>query len=100
MKKFSEFAEEHQPLEGDKIKIDDLLNTEIAIKNYDLKKSRYDKNSSGKYLTLQFSYLENDNTNYVVFTGSDVIISQIEKYAEHLPFQAVIKKINRYYTLS
>lgn len=100
MKKFSEFAEEHQPLEGDKIKIDNLLNTEIAIKNYDLKKSRYDKNSSGKYLTLQFSYLDGDDTNYVVFTGSDVIISQIEKYAEHLPFQAVIKKINRYYTLS
>lgn len=100
MKKFSEFAEEHQPLEGDKVKIDDLLNTEIAIKNYDLKKSRYDKNTSGKYLTLQFSYIEKPEVNYVVFTGSEVIISQIEKYAEHIPFQATIKKINRYYTLS
>lgn len=99
MKKFSDFAEEHQPLEGDKVKIDNLLNTEIAIVNFELKKSRYDKNDSGKYLTLQFQYLENEDT-FVCFTGSDVIISQIEKYKEHLPFTATIKKINRYYTLS
>ena len=36
----------------------------------------------------------------VVFTGSDVIIDQMEKYQEEIPFVSTIKKINRYYTLT
>jgi len=36
----------------------------------------------------------------VVFTGSDVLIEQMERYGEEIPFVATIKKVDRYYTLS
>jgi hypothetical protein len=36
----------------------------------------------------------------VVFTGSDVLIGQVEKYADQIPFLTTIKKINRYYTMT
>ena len=36
----------------------------------------------------------------VVFTGSDVLIEQMEKYGECVPFSTEIKKIDRYYTFS
>lgn len=98
MKRFSDFSNE-KVLEGDKIKIDDILNEEIIIHNYRIKDSRYSKNESGKYLTLQISKNEKDEKK-VVFTGSDVLIEQMEKYGRELPFAATIRKINRYYTLT
>lgn len=64
MKQFADFADERKHLEGDKARIDDILNKEI------------------------------------IFTGSDVLIEQLEKYRHEIPFKTVIKKINRYYTLS
>lgn len=64
---------------------------------YSIKDSRYSKNVSGKYLTLQ---IEIDGKKYVIFTGSDVLIDQMDKYDHELPFQATIRKINRYYSLT
>lgn len=40
-----------------------------------------------------------DGQHRVIFTGSDVLIEQMEKYGAEVPF-ATIKKIYRYYTLS
>lgn len=99
MKRFTDFADEPKPLEGDKVRIDDVLNQEIIITGFDIKNSRYQKNNSGKYLTLQFKRDEDAEAN-VLFTGSDVLISQLEKYSEEIPFLATLKKINRYYTLT
>lgn len=98
MKKFSDFSKE-TVLEGDKIKIDDILNEEVIIHNYRIKDSRYSKNESGKYLTIQISKTVIDPKK-VVFTGSDVLIEQMKKYGHQLPFAATIRKINRYYTLT
>lgn len=98
MKRFSDFSNE-QILEGDKIKIDDILNEEVTIYGYRVKESRYSKNRSGKYLTLQFSY-SNEAEKKVIFTGSDVLIEQMEKYGSELPFMSTIRKINRYYSLT
>jgi len=97
-KKFSDFAQEPGPLDGPKVKIDDLLNKEIEILTYRLAESRYSKNSSGKYATVQFS--GNDGVKQVFFSGSDILIEQLEKYQSELPFVVIIKKINRYYTFS
>lgn len=97
--KFSDFADEQGPLEGDKVKISDILNHEILITGFDIKESRYQKNKSGKYLTLQFEK-EGSEEPRVVFTGSDVLIEQIEKYKDNIPFYATIKRIDRYFTLS
>lgn len=95
--KFSDFAQERLPLDGDKIRLDEVINRELLITGYSIKRSKYDKNNSGKCLTLQ---IELDQDRRVVFTGSDVLIEQMEKYGDHVPFLATIKKIDRYYTLT
>lgn len=97
--RFSDFSEEPQTLEGNKMKIDNILNREILIINYSVKNSQYGKNKSGKYLTLQFE-LNGDGNRNVLFTGSDILIDQLTRYKDKLPFLATIKKINRYYTLT
>ncbi|WP_287372401.1 hypothetical protein [Prosthecochloris sp.] len=97
MKKFSDFAKEPEILDGDKIRLDDVLNKPIQIIGYKVTTSKYGKNKSGKCLKLQF---ELDNERRVIFTGSDVLIDQLEQYGGEIPFQAVIKRIDRYYTLS
>lgn len=101
IERFADFADEPEPLEGTKMKLDNIINKEIVITGHDLKTSRYTKNRSGKYLTLQFMLSNAENNDpHIVFTGSDVLIDQIERYSDHVPFIAIIKKINRYYTLS
>lgn len=97
MKKFSDFADEDRVLEGDRARIDEILNKKVIVTGYRVRKSRYSKNQSGEYLTLQIK-VEDDLS--VVFTGSDVLIQQLKKYGHEIPFEVVIKKINRYYTLT
>ena len=96
MKKFSDFANE-KILDGDKIKIDGVLNKEIKVIGYSIKNSKYSKNKSGEYLTLQ---IEMDNEKYIIFTGSDVLIDQLKKYCNEIPFLTTVRKINRYYSLT
>lgn len=96
MKKFSDFATE-SILDGEKLKMEDVLNTEIEVINFVIKDSRYPKNNSGKYLTLQ---IRKDKRKYIIFTGSDVLIDQMEKYGANMPFLTTIRKINKYYSLT
>jgi len=96
MERFHEFAEESGPLSGDKIRIDDVLNKELVITGYKIKESKYPK-SGPKCLMLQVIL---DDRKHVLFTGSVVLLEQIEKYQNHLPFLATIRKIDRYYTLT
>ena len=94
---FSDFVAEPAVLDGDKIKLDSILNQEVEIVGYRIGDTRYSKNKSGKYLTLQIKIGSEVN---IVFTGSDVLIKQIEKYKDEIPFYTTIKKINRYYALT
>jgi len=96
-KRFTDFATEPSVLDGDKVKLDAILNQEIEIIGYRIGDSNYSKNKSGKYLTLQIRI---DREVKIIFTGSDVLIKQVEKYENEIPYLAIIKKINRYYTLS
>lgn len=97
IKRFADFADEKPSLDGIKTHLDDILNTEIEVIGYRVSVSKYSKNNSGKYLTIQFVQ---DGARHIVFTGSDVLINQMEKYAAEIPFYATIKKIDRYYTLA
>ena len=99
MKRFDEFAKEEARLDGLKVKLDDLLQKEIVINAFRIQDSKFNENKSGKYATVQFK-LSDASDCQVFFTGSDVIIEQLEKYKDLLPFLCTIKKINRYYTLS
>jgi len=96
MERFHEFAEESGPLDGDKIRIDDVLNKELIVAGYRIKESKYPKSGS-KCLMLQVIL---DDRKHVLFTGSVVLLEQMEKYQDHLPFIATIQKIDRYYTLT
>lgn len=91
--RFSDFAEETKAFAGDKKKIEDILNQEILVLDFKVKDSK--KRQDSLYATIQFKM---DDINYIVFTGSNVLIDQLEKYKENLPFHAIIKKIDRYYT--
>ena len=97
-KRFSDFASEQGPLEGAKVQLNKILNTEILVTGYRIQSSKFKKEGkSDRCLTVQFIQ---DNEIFVFFTGSEVLASQIEKYADELPFWTVIKKIDKYYTLS
>lgn len=97
--KFSDFSEERGPLEGDKMKISDILNKQILITGVEIKESKFNKNKSGKYLTIQFTQPDEGELN-VVFTGSDVLIDQLEKYNDKIPFWTTIQRMNRYFSLT
>ena len=91
---FSDFATEDKPMEGEKKKLDDILNIEILVIGFKVGKSKYkDKN----YLTLQFKI---DDDIYVLFTGSAVLSDQSQKYRERMPFYTKIKKIKNYYIMT
>ncbi len=97
MKKFADFSKEDRPLEGEKVKIDTILDQIITVIGYRIKNSRFSRNKSGDYLTLQF---ELNGEKRICFTGSDILIDQTKKYAQEIPFETIIKKINRYYTFT
>ena len=97
VKKFSDFAQDENILEGEKQNIASILNKEIMVTGYRIKNSKYAKSNYEKCLSLQF---ELDGIKFVAFTGSNVLIDQIEKYKDEIPFVATIIKINKYFTFS
>ena len=95
MRRFSDFAKEEIGLDGDKIQISDALNKEIYLIGFRIIESKIIKGKP--CLQLQFKI---DGMTHVTFTNSVVLIRQIEKYKEHLPFVTTIRKRNSYYTFS
>jgi hypothetical protein len=76
---------------GDKIKIDRILNREIIVEAYKIEKSKFEK-ASGRCLHLQISL---GQTKHVVFTGSVVLMDQIEKVPkDKIPFITTIVREN------
>ncbi len=100
MLRFSEFAGHEGPLEGKKVRIDEVLNIELLLLAFRMKESKYQRTSAKDCLTIQFEYPDRPGEKHVIFTGSTVLIDQLTKYEDRLPFLATVKKIDRYYTLS
>jgi len=96
MLKFSEFASEAKPLDGRKVKIAEILNKKIVVINFKIKTSNFTK-GCWKYVAIQ---TEIEGERFVSFTGSGILIEQLEKYGEHVPFMTVIRQIDKYYTFS
>lgn len=92
--RFSEFSTEENPLEGDKKRLDDILNQEIRLIGYKICRSKF---KDTDYTTLQF---ELDGKIFITFTGSQVIADQIRRYGAMIPFRTTIKRINKYYTFT
>jgi hypothetical protein len=93
MARFSDFAESDGRLDGEKVRIEDVLGKELTIKTYCIRPSKYNND----YLTIQFQY-ELGSDNHVLFTGSTILSEQLRKYEEKLPFIATIEKIGKYYS--
>ena len=98
--RFSEFAAHEGPLEGQKIRIDDVLNVELFVVAYRIKNSKYQRTSAPDCLTIQFEYPDRPGERHVIFTGSTVLCDQLKRYQDNLPFLATIKRIDRYFTLT
>lgn len=92
---FSDFSDDTKPFAGDKKKINDILNQKILILDFKIKDSKQRSNTS--YATIQFKL---NDLKYIFFSGSNVIIEQLSKYKDNLPFYTTIIKIDRYYTFS
>lgn len=90
---FGDFAID-ESLVGDKIQIEKVLNKKILIIKYRINKSKFKESN---YTTVQFRL---DDKTYVIFTGSEVITKQLEKYKDKLPFNTTIVKIGKYFSLS
>lgn len=88
------------PLEGKKVRIDDVLNVEVLIITFRLKESKYQNTSAPDCLTIQFEYPDKPGVRHVIFTGSTVLCDQLKRYQDNLPFLATIKRIDRYFTLT
>lgn len=73
---------------GKKIDVEDLLNEEIIVFDYDIKDST--KKAGTKYLTLQ---IEVDTKRRVVFTGGKTLMDVIEQIPkDNFPFKTIIRK--------
>jgi hypothetical protein len=97
--RFADFADEPGALDGSKLRLDDILNQEILILGHRIRQTKYPGKGSERCLTIQFRRA-GDAEMHVVFTGSSVLVEQMEKYGEKVPFIAVIKRVDRYYTMS
>lgn len=95
MKKFSDFAKEETIIDGDKVKIESIIDKEIEVLGYKLTNSKY--KPTEQCLTIHFKI---DGETHVVFTGSSVLIEQCEQYKDEMPFFATIKRVNKHYTFS
>jgi hypothetical protein len=97
-KRFADFAgDDAICMDGEKAKLKDVTDTEIVVVGYRIRKSRYQKSNTENCLMLQFI---KDNKKFILFTGSSILSEQIEKYKDHLPFIATIRRVDKYYTFS
>ena len=92
---FSEFADDTYALTGERKEIADVLNTKILITGYRISRSKYKEGE--EYLTIQY---KNDNEEYITHSGSTVLMNQIRKYKEKIPFYTTIKQISNYYAMT
>lgn len=97
-----------RPLDGDKKKLDDILDKPIIVTGVQIRDSKYSKNGTEHCTMMQF-YFENDpeETRYVFFTGSGVICEQAQEITSKLEadgleilFRTTIKKCGKYHALT
>jgi len=93
--KFSTFAKNQLPMPGNKKRLDDILNREITVVDFRVRKST--KRDGTECLQMQFLL---DEEVCVVFTGSSVLINQIKESKDNIPFIGTVVKLDRYYSFS
>lgn len=92
---FSVFAHDKLPMPGQKKRLEEVLNKIISVVDFRITKSNKRENSE----CLQIQFLS-DGEVFVLFTGSVVLIDQIQAVKDKLPFKTTIVKIDKYYSFS
>ncbi len=95
MNRFKDFGikPELKNFTGDKIPIKRVFNTPIKVLDFKIENSKHKENT--KCLTLQIEYKEE---NRIIFTGSTVLIQQIESVPkDKFPFITTIINDNEYF---
>ena len=98
---------ERKVLDGDKVRIDDLLNKPIVVCGFQVSTSKYKDKGCGYCIKVQFYELsDTTETRKVFFSGSSVIKDQLEEIKttlekQNMPllFKATVKKVGNYYSL-
>ena len=80
--------------EGDKIKIEKLLNKEIIVEAYKVEESKFKDRGSGKRLTVQIIV---EKEKRIFFSGSINLIQMLESVPkDKFPFiTTIVKEIDR-----
>ncbi len=91
MKAFNELGVKPKTLSGDKITIEEILDTKIIVIAYRIGESQYGtKKEEKRLLTLQ---IQHDGQKRIIFTSSEVLMDMLEKVSEYdFPFEATIIK--------
>lgn len=92
---FSDFAKDKLPMPGDKKRLGEILNKEILVTDFRVTQSK--QRDGEKCLQIQF--VMNSNV-YVLFTGSSVLIDQIQSAKDKIPFKTSVVKVDRYFSFS
>ena len=102
MNKFSDFADTSVSpiMDGKKMSLDEILDKEVVVLKYRIKKSKFTEAKNPDCLTVQFAFPSDENTHFVFFSGSSVLMQQLEQYKDKLPFTATIKKVGKYFTFT
>jgi len=93
--KFANFAKDQLPMPGVKKRLDDIVNREITILDYKIRRST--QKDGTDCLQLQFLL---DDIVCIVFTGSKVLMRQIKDFGDKVPFVCTISHVERYFTFS
>lgn len=88
MKAFSELGIRSKNLTGEKLEITEIINKNITVLDYRAGDSKYSRD--GTCLTLQIEY---EGEKRVIFTGSRVLLEDIQKPEVTFPFTTTIIKV-------
>ena len=92
---FAELARDKLPMPGIKKRLEQILNRNIVILDFRITKSNKRENS--ECLQIQFLLV---GDFCVLFTGSVVLIDQIQSIKDNLPLKTTVVKIDKYYSFS
>ena len=93
--RFSVFARDKLPMVGDKVRLGEILNKDIVVTDFRVIKSKH--REGGECLQLQILV---DSRVCIVFSGSGVLIHQIQSAANEIPFAAQITKVDKYFSFA
>lgn len=83
---------ETKSFEGEKIKIDRVLNKKVTVHDFKIEASKFTEKGNGKCLYIQ---IEVDGSKRVLFSGSLFLMDMIQQVPKDgFPFQTTIVKEN------